>query len=144
MMKEWQEGMRTHENIIYACFGCLSNTGITAGLGSIEAVKELGLDKAAVGCLASLPLGIAPVIAKTKAARKVITVDGCPFECSRKIVEAAGFKPSKSFILVRDIGMMKKALHEDIGGNLKPLMDYVSSEDVEKTKRILLKAILEE
>jgi len=141
MMKEWQEGMRTHENIIYACFGCLSNTGITAGLGSLEAVKELGLEKVAVGCLASLPLGVSSVIGKTKAAKKVITVDGCPFECSRKTVEAAGFKPAKSIMLVRDIGMKKKALHEDIGGDLKPLMDYVSSEDVEKTKRLLVKTI---
>ena len=139
--KHFQEGMRTHENIIYACFGCLSNTGITAGLGSLEAVKELGLEKVAVGCLASLPLGVAPVIAKTKAAKKVITVDGCPFECSRKTVQAAGFKPAKSIMLVRDIGMKKKALHEDIGGDLKPLMDYVSSEDVEKTKRLLVKTI---
>jgi len=139
----WQEGMKTHENMIFACFGCLSNTGITAGLGSLEAVKELGLDKAAVGCLASLPLGVAPVVGKTKAANKIITVDGCPFECSKKTVEAAGFKPTKSFMLVRDIGMKKKALHEDIGQNLKPIMDYVSHEDVEKTKRIIIKAIQE-
>jgi len=142
--KHWKEGMKTHENIIYACFGCLSNTGITAGLGSLEAVKELGLDKAAVGCLASLPLGVAPVVGKTKAAKKVITVDGCPFECSRKTVEAAGFRPAKSFMLARDIGMKKKALHEDIGGNLKPLMEYVSSEDVEKTKELVKRAILED
>ena len=136
--------MKTHEHLIYACFGCLSNTGITAGLGSLEVVKELGLDKVAVGCLASLPLGVAPVIGKTKVAKKVITVDGCPFECARKTVEAAGFKPSKSFMLVRDIGMNKKALHEDIGGNLKPVMDYVLPEDVEKTKELVKKAILEE
>jgi hypothetical protein len=37
--------------------------------------------------------------------------------------------------------MKKKSLHEDIGGDLKPLMDYVSSEDVEKTKRLLVKTI---
>jgi len=141
--KHWWEGVKTHENIVYACFGCLSNTGITAGLGSLEAVKELGLDKVAVGCLASLPLGVAPVIAKTKAAKKIITVDGCPFECSRKIVEAAGFKPYKSFMLVRDIGMSKKALHEDIGGDLKPLMDYVSPKDIERTKRLVKEAVLE-
>jgi len=141
--KHWWEGVKTHENIVYACFGCLSNTGITAGLGSLEAVKELGLDKVAVGCLASLPLGVAPVIAKTKAAKKVITVDGCPFECSRKIVEAAGFKPYKSFMLVRDIGMSKKALHEDIGGDLKPLMDYVSPKDIERTKRLVKEVVLE-
>ena len=142
--KHWQEGMKTHENIVYACFGCLSNTGITAGLGSLEAVKELGLDRAAVGCLASLPLGIAPVVGKTRAAKKVITVDGCPFECSRKTVEAAGFKPAKSFMLVRDIGMNKKALHEDIGGDLKPVMEYVSPEDIQKTKELIKKVILDE
>jgi len=27
--KEWQEGMTTHENIIFSCFGGLSNTGIS-------------------------------------------------------------------------------------------------------------------
>lgn len=143
MEKHWTEGMRTHENIIYACFGCLSNTGITAGLGALESVKELGLDKVAVGCLASLPLGVTPVIGKTKAAKKIITVDGCPFECSRKIVEAAGFRPYRSFMLVRDVGMNKKALHEDIGGDLKPVMDYVSTQDIEKTKELIKKAILE-
>jgi len=142
--KQPREGRKTHESIIFACFGCTSDTGITAGLGAIEAVKELGLDKVAVGCLPALPLGVAPAIAKTKAARKVITVDGCPFECSRKTVEAAGFKPAKSFMLVRDIGMKKKNLDEDIGGNLKALMDYVSPENVEKTKRMLVKAVLEE
>jgi len=142
--KHWVEGMKTHENIVYACFGCLSNTGITAGLGALEAVKELGLEKVAVGCLASLPLGVAPVIGKTKAAKKIITVDGCPFECSRKTVEAAGFRPYRSFMLVRDIGMNKKALHEDIGGDLKPVMDYVSTRDIEKTKELIKKAILEE
>jgi uncharacterized metal-binding protein len=139
--KHWHEGTKTHENIIYACFSCLSNTGITAGLGSLEVIKELGLDKVGVGCLAALPLSLAPVIAKTKASKKIITVDGCSNECSRKIVEAAEFKPTKSFMLVRDIGMNKKALNEDIGHNLKPVMDYVSPEDVQKTKSLIIEEI---
>lgn len=81
---------------------------------------------------------------KTKAAQKVVTVDGCPFECSRKMVEEAGFKATKSNVLVRDIGMKKKALHEDIGENMKGLMDYVSEEDVKRAKELIVKAILEE
>ena len=44
-MPEWKEGMPTHENIIFTCFGGLSNTGIVAALANIEAVKKLGLDK---------------------------------------------------------------------------------------------------
>ncbi len=142
--KHWQEGMKTHENVIFSCFGGLSNTGITSALACMEVVKELGLEKVAIGCLGAIPLNVAPVIGKTKAAKKVITVDGCPFECARKTVEQSGFTPTKSIVLVRDIGMKKKALHEDIGENMKPLMDYVSQEDVKKAKELIVKAILEE
>jgi len=140
----WQKGMPTHENIIFSCFGGLSNTGITSALASMEAVKQLGLDKVAIGCLGGLPLKIIPVIGKTAAAKKVITVDGCPFECSRKIVEEAGFKVTKSIVLVRDIGMKKKALHEDIGQNLEGLMEYISEEEVQRAKDLIVKAILKE
>ena len=142
--KHWQKGMKTHENIIFSCFGGLSNTGITSALASLEAVKELGLDKVAIGCLGGLPLKVAPVLGKTKAARKVITVDGCPFECSRKIVEQAGFKVTKSIVLVRDIGMKKNALHEDIGQDLKGVMEYISADEVERAKELIVKTILEE
>jgi len=142
--KHWQEGMKTHENIIFSCFGGLSNTGITSALGSLEAVKELGLERVAIGCLGALPLNVAPVMGKTKAAKKVVAVDGCPFECSRKITEQAGFKVTKSIVLVRDIGMKKKALHEDIGQNMKGLMENVSMDDVKRAKDLIVKAILEE
>jgi len=40
--KEWQEGMSTYENIIFPCFGGLSNTGITSALAYLGAVKEFG------------------------------------------------------------------------------------------------------
>ena len=43
--KEWQEGMPTHENVIFSCFGGFSNTGITSGLACLEAVKELGMER---------------------------------------------------------------------------------------------------
>ncbi|MGQ9693991.1 MAG: putative zinc-binding protein [Thermodesulfobacteriota bacterium] len=141
--KHWREGMKTHENIIFSCFGGLSNTGITSALACMEAVKELGLEKVAIGCLPSIPLKVAPVMGKTKAAKKVITVDGCPFECSRKTVEAAGFKITKSIVLVRDIGMKKKALHEDIGENIKGMMEYVSDDDIKRAKDLIIMAIRE-
>lgn len=141
---KWEAGKNTHENIIYVCFGGMSNTGITAAQASMGAVKELGLKKAAIGCLGGLPTKVGPVYGKTKAAKKVITVDGCSFECSKKIVEAAGFKITKSIILTRDIGMKKKALHEDIGGDLKGVAEYISDNDIRKAKELIIKAILEE
>jgi len=140
---EWKAGKNTHENIVYACFGGLSNTGITAAMAAIEAVKELGLQKVAIGCLAGLPTKVDPVYGKTRAAIKVVTVDGCPFECSKKIVEATGFKIAKSIVLTSDIGMKKKALHEDIStNNTQPLMEYISKDDIEKAKELIIKAIL--
>ncbi len=60
------------------------------------------------------------------------------------MIEEAGFKVTKSIVLVRDIGMKKKALHEDIGQNIKGLMDYVSMDDVKQAKDLIVKAILEE
>jgi len=134
----WDESIPSHENIIYTCFGGLSNTGITAALASLEAVKELGLEKVSIGCLAGISTNVDSVIGKTRVAKKVITVDGCPFECSRKVVEQAGFPIAKSIVLVRDIGMRKKALHEDIGKDLKPVMAYVSEEDVRKAKQLII------
>jgi uncharacterized metal-binding protein len=142
--KHWDERVPTHENIIYACFGGLSNTGITAALASLEAVKELGLAKVSIGCLAGLSTEVPHVIGKTEVAKKVITVDGCPFICSKKVVEGAGFDIAKSIVLVRDIGMKKKAFHEDIGKDLKPVMQYVSEEEVKKAKELVIKSILDE
>ncbi len=141
--KECQEGMPSHENIIFSCSGGLSNTGITSALACLEVVKELGLEKAAIGCLPSLPLGVKPVIGKTRVARKVITVDGCPFECSRKTVEAAGFSITKSIVLARDIGMKKVAFHRDIGKG-EGVAAYVSEEEGKSAKELIEKAIFED
>jgi len=142
--QKWQAGINTHENVIFSCFGGASNTGITSGLACLEAVKELGLEKAAIMCLGGLPTNVKPVLGKTRAAKKIITVDGCPFECSRKIVEQAGFKPTKSVVLTRDIGMKKKGLSEDIGGDIKGVMDYISDDDVKRAKELIVKTVLEE
>jgi uncharacterized metal-binding protein len=140
---EWREGMPTHENIIFSCFGGLSNTGITSALACLEVVKELGLEKIAIGCLPSVPLGVKPVLGKTKAAKKIITVDGCPSECARKTIEAAGFKIAKSIVLARDIGMNKVALHTDIGKGLG-IENYIFQEDIRRAKELIIKAISEE
>ena len=142
--QQWRAGVNTHENTIFSCFGGASNTGIVSGLACLEAVKELGLEKAAIMCLGGLPTKVKSVLGKTRAAKKVITVDGCPFECSRKIVEQAGYKLTKSIVLTRDIGMKKKALSDDIGGDIKGVMDYISDDDVKRAKELIVRTILEE
>jgi uncharacterized metal-binding protein len=141
--QQWQAGINTHENVIFACFGGASNTGITSGLASIEAVKELGLVKVAIMCLGGLPTDVKPVFGKTRAAKKIITVDGCPFECSRKIVEQAGFKPTKSIVLTRDMTIKKKGFAEDVGKGMKGLMEYISDDEVMKAKDLIITAVQE-
>ena len=141
--QQFQAGVNTHENVIFSCFGGASNTGITSGLASLEAVKELGLTKAAIMCLGGLPTNVKPVFGKTKAAKKIITVDGCPFECARKVVEQAGFKPTKSIVLTRDISMKKKGLSGDIGKEIKGVMDYISDDEVKRAKDFIVKTIME-
>jgi uncharacterized metal-binding protein len=141
-IEEWKEGMPTHENIIFSCFGGLSNTGITSALACMEVVKDLGFEKVAIGCLPSVPLKVESVLGKTKMAKKIITVDGCPFQCSRRTIEAAGFKITKSIELVRDIGMKKIPFHTDIGKN-QGLTNYISQEEIKKAKELIIKAILE-
>ena len=141
---EFVAGVNTHEAVIFNCFGGLSNTGITAALASLEAVKEVGLDKAGIGCLAGLPTEVGPVFAKVNAAKRVVTVDGCPFKCSRKLVEASGIQPTASIMLVRDVPMSKKALHQDIGGDLRPVMEYIDDAEVQRAKDLIVYDVLDE
>lgn len=138
-----QRPIRTHENVIFSCFGGFSNTGITSALASLEAVKELGLEKVAIGCLGGLPIESDSVMDKTRAAKRIITVDGCPVECARKIVEAAGFEVARSIVLSRDIGMQKTPLHQDINDAPQGVMAYISDDEVRRAKELIIESIIE-
>jgi uncharacterized metal-binding protein len=129
--------------VIYPCFGGFSNTGITTALASLEAIREVGLDKACIGCLAGLPTNAKMVYSNTDKASKIITVDGCPLECARKIVEDAGYKPTNSILLARDIGMKKHSLYEGSEGPTD-FAQHIDDEEVKKAKDLIVKAILED
>ncbi len=144
MTERQEETTKMHENVIFSCFGGFSNTGITSAMASLDAVKELGLAKASIGCLAGLPLNIKPILNKSRAAEKIITVDGCPKECARKLAEQAGLQLSSSIVLTRDIEMKKKPFHEDLGGDVKGVMEYVSADEIQKAKELIVSSILKE
>lgn len=95
------------ENALFVCFGCLSNVGTLTGLAGLEAVKQAGPDKAGIFCLGGLATEAEMVLDKTRAAKRIITVDGCPLNCARKIVERAGFTPARTINLVQDCGLKK-------------------------------------
>lgn len=141
---EYEAGKSTHENVIFACSGGFSNVALISSLASLEAVKELGLEKAVIGCLAGLPNHSVPLaFALANAARRVVTVDGCPNECARKIVEASGLKVSRSIVVSRDAKVEKHTFRADIGGNVKPVMEYIRDDDVAKAKALILSAVNE-
>jgi len=125
---------------IYACFGGFSNTDIATAIASMEAINEVGLDKACKGCPAAIPHDVKSVREKNDDAEKIVTIDGCQMECAKKIVEKAGYKV-KSIVLTRDIEMKKKSLYEGIE-ELSNLTDHVDEEDV--PKEVITRAILEE
>lgn len=94
-------------NALFVCFGCLSNVGTMTGLAGLEVVKEVGPQNAGIFCLGGLATEVPTVLDKTRAAARIITVDGCPMNCARKIVERAGFTPDRIINLVEDCGLQK-------------------------------------
>jgi uncharacterized metal-binding protein len=95
------------ENALFVCFGCMSNVGTLTGLAGLEVVKQVGPDQAGIFCLGGLATEVKMVQDKTRAAKRIITVDGCPMNCARNIVERAGFTPDRIINLVQDCGLKK-------------------------------------
>ncbi len=138
---QWEAGKNTHENVMFVCSGGMSNAGIMTMLAGLDVVKEQGLEKVGIGCLAAVPGKPPAIIGKARAARKLIVVDGCENGCARKIVETGGLRPTRHIVLTRDVPMKKKSLHEDIGGKLKGVMDYIEDSELRRAKEIIGKAI---
>jgi uncharacterized metal-binding protein len=113
------------ENALFVCFGAMSDVGMMTGLAAIEAVKQVEPGKAGIFCLGGLPTQAPTVLAKTRAVKRIITVDGCPLNCSRKIVEQAGFTPTKTINLVTDCKIVKKSANEYNPAELKTAIDAI-------------------
>jgi uncharacterized metal-binding protein len=125
-------GNNVPDNALFVCFGGMSNVGMLTGLAGLEAVKQLEPGQAGIFCLGGLPTQSQSVLDKTNAARRIITVDGCPLNCSRKIVEQAGYTPYKTINLVEDCGLKKGApfthTEQDLRAAVQAILDAVRSE----------------
>jgi uncharacterized metal-binding protein len=111
---------------LFVCFGGMSNVGTLTGLAAMEAVKQAGPGKAAIFCLGGLPTQAPTVLDKTSRVERIVVVDGCPLNCARKIVEAAGFTPTESITVVDDCGIKKG-----------PATQYTPEDVTAVTQRIL-------
>jgi|YNPBryantNP2012_1023418.scaffolds.fasta_scaffold09603_3 uncharacterized metal-binding protein len=98
---------KTPQIALFVCFDCLSNAGALTGLAGLEVVHRLGPEKVSIFCLGGLATEVPTVLEKTRAAERIVTVDGCPMNCALKIVERAGFTPDRVINLVQDCGLKK-------------------------------------
>ena len=114
--------------LIFPCSG-----GSDVGELSDRVAREMAkCGQAKMFCLAGIGAHVPGVIESTKAAKKLIAIDGCRVLCSKKVLEHAGFKPI-SFNL-KDLGFDKgriKINDESIGNALSK----ITGVKVEKTRR---------
>ena len=92
------------EVLIFPCSGG-SNVGQIAN----EAAKELttgGYGK--MYCLAGIGGHISGIIESTKAAKKVIAIDGCPVACAMNTLKHAGFTVDKH-VVVTELDIKKES-----------------------------------
>ena len=60
---------------------------------SDRAARQMTVDQSGkMYCLAGIGGRVEGIMANTKAAARVLVIDGCPQECARKTMELAGFK----------------------------------------------------
>ncbi|GAH72075.1 unnamed protein product, partial [marine sediment metagenome] len=88
--------------LIFACSGA-SDVGEIADRSARKMMKN-GLGK--MFCLAGVGGCVGPVMDGTKAASKILAIDGCPLNCVKNSLEHAGLKNFKH-IQLGEIGMEK-------------------------------------
>lgn len=91
-----------NDALIFACCGA-------ADVGEIADRAARKVHKDGSGkffCLTGIGAGIDMFIDKTKAAPQVVAIDGCPVDCTRKLLEKYGITAFE-FIRVTDLGFKK-------------------------------------
>ena len=88
--------------LVFPCSGASDVGGLTD-----RAARQMTLDGTGkMYCLAGIGGRVEEILANTKAAAKVLVIDGCKEECARKTMELAGFKRFQHLKLA-DMGFEK-------------------------------------
>jgi len=91
---------------VFYCAGA-SNVGQATMLSSVKAADEVGYDKAALLCLASISAGLANITNGAKQAKGIVAVDGCPMSCAKMTLKKAGFSTDEHIIVSKDLNISK-------------------------------------
>jgi uncharacterized metal-binding protein len=88
--------------LVFPCSGASDVGGLTD-----RAARQMTLDlEGKMYCLAGIGGRVEGIMANTKAAARVLVIDGCSEECARKTMELAGFKDFQHLKLA-DMGFKK-------------------------------------
>lgn len=101
-MKEENRACSTAPKLIFACCGA-------ADVGEIadRAARKLHKDGSGkMFCLTGIGAGLSTFIESTNAASRVLAIDGCPIDCTKKLLEKYSLNPFE-FIRVTDLGFEK-------------------------------------
>lgn len=88
--------------LIFSCCG-------SADVGEIADLAARKLHKEGTGkmyCLTGVGAGLSGFIESTKSAANVVAIDGCPIDCTKKLLEKNGITAFEWF-RVTDLGMVK-------------------------------------
>lgn len=102
--EEEKKGICESTNVlIFSCSGG-SNVGQIAN----EAAKSLNtLGKGKMYCLAGVGGNVSGIVESTKAAEKIVVLDGCSVKCAMKTLDRAGFDVDVH-VIVTDLDIKKR------------------------------------
>ena len=125
MSEEKSYACGSGSKLIFACSGA-------ADVGEITDRAARKMTSEGVGkmfCLAGVGGCVGPVMDGTKAASKILAIDGCPLDCAKNCLKQAGFAEFEHLRLT-DIGMDKGST---------PVSDEKVGEVVAQAKTVLTK-----
>jgi len=86
--------------LIFACSGAADVGGIAD-----QAARRMTREGAGkMYCMTGIGGRVSGILETTKAAAKILAIDGCPLDCARKCLEEAGFS-SFAHLRVTDFGL---------------------------------------
>ena len=88
--------------LIFSCSGA-ADTGHLSDLAARKLTTE---GKGRMFCMAGIAGQVDSILNTTRAADKILAIDGCPVDCVRKTLELSGFK-NFAHIRITDLGMEK-------------------------------------
>lgn len=90
------------ETLIFACSGAAD-----VGAISDRAARKMTKDGSGkMFCLAGVGGRVEGIVQKTKAASRIVAIDGCTLDCTKKCLELAGITDF-SYVRVTDLGFEK-------------------------------------